>query len=710
MTLLGKIRQKSWLLVGFIVIALASFLINPETIEKMLGKDPNVFGEVNGEKITREEYFDTLLMMQNEAQQQGRSLDGLEEEAWQSVIQAKLIKQEFEKMGLTLTDDYFWNQLPLDPLFAQDPNFKSEDFKKEIEKLRETGKVEEYNNWLRYRKVIEARMMARQVFANINAGITTNKKEVEEIIKRTDELANIDFVRIGYEEFAKKNPVKVSTQDLADYIKKHPVAFKMPESRNLGIVYFRAVPTEADEAVVLAEVNKLYNEGIEGANGVESFKNNKNDSLFVLTHSDFPFTPHYLTREQLPMGIRDQIAGASVGQTFGPYKENNYFVASKLLDKKSLDSINSKHILIAYKGLPTVQGEAQNRSKDEAKKLAEQITNEVKANPAKFNEYLNLSADGSSADGGNVGWTTTAQPRFVPEFQNFLEKNPKGAVGLVESQFGFHIINITEKKSGGATYKVANLVKEIRPSDETTNKIHSQSTAFAQKVQGKGFNDFQNLAVKENYNFQNPKMVQRFQSLGLGTDKDADILRWAYEKDRKKGDTEMFTTASGDRIIVYINGKQSEGLADPELVREQIESLVKNQLLAKQIVEKINAQKATSLDQVAKLFGANKESAQINMFSPILGMAMEPKVAGASFGLAKGKVSKPIQGNSGVFVVLNKGIEVNKQGGDAKQIQQSLVQQNMSIFPQAYMMSLQQNANIKDYRLDVYDRVNNAHQ
>ena len=134
MTLLGKIRQKSWLLLGFIVIALASFLINPDTIEKIFSKDPNIFGEVNGEKITREEYFDALMMLQQQAQQQGIPTTGLEEQAWQSVVQSKLIKQEFDKLGLKLTEEFFWNQLPTDPLFAQDPNFKAEDFKKEIEK------------------------------------------------------------------------------------------------------------------------------------------------------------------------------------------------------------------------------------------------------------------------------------------------------------------------------------------------------------------------------------------------------------------------------------------------------------------------------------------------------------------------------------------------------------------------------------------------
>ena len=275
---------------------------------------------------------------------------------------------------------------------------------------------------------------------------------------------------------------------------------------------------------------------------------------------------------------------------------------------------------------------------------------------------------------------------------------------MVESQYGYHIINITDRKPGAMSYKVANLVKEIKASNATTDKLHAQSTSFAQQIQGKGFNEFVNVAKKNNYNFQNPKLVQRFQGQLLGTDKDAEILKWAFDKKREKGQSEMFTTANGDRIVVYLNGKQSEGLVDPEAVREQIEPIVKNQLLAKEIGKKISTAKAQDLATIANLFGVSKESGQINLLSPVLGGAVEPKVAGAAFAIGKDKISKPIDGNAGVYVVVNKGVAVNKQdAGDLKQLQQQLMQQNSNVFPQAFMRSLQNNADIKDYRIQVYD-------
>ena len=143
-------------------------------------------------------------------------------------------------------------------------------------------------------------------------------------------------------------------------------------------------------------------------------------------------------------------------------------------------------------------------------------------------------------------------------------------------------------------------------------------------------------------------------------------------------------------------------------MREQIEPIVKNQLLAKEIIKKISAVKAQDLGAIANLFGVSKESGQINLLNPIIGGAIEPKVAGAAFGAGKNKVSQPIQGNSGVYVVINKGVNVNKQPGSVKDITQALVQQNAGIFPQAFMRSLQNSADIEDYRIEVYNTANSG--
>jgi len=715
MAILGQIRSRPWLLMGVIALALLAFLVNPDSIDKVFGKNPDVLGKVNGEKITREEFNDQLFVLQQQAEQQGQPKNGLEEQAWQLLVQSKLIKQQFEKMGFEMTDDYFWNQIQYDQMFAQQKqffdekgNFKTQELKKQIEDMK-AASPEGYNQWLKTRKSIEYRLMARQVFANVSTGITTGKKEAEELMRERDQLADIDFVKVDYAAYLQKNNIKVTTEDLANYIKQHPVMFKAEESRNIGIVYFPSQPSPADDAAAQKEINKLFSLGSDASGGSENFQNTKNDSMFIMANSDMPFNPQYLKPNQLPQTIQAQLPTAAIGQTFGPYKEQNFYVVSKLLDKKTSDSTLSRHILIAFKGSPA--GEGVTRSKEQAKKLADSIGAIVKANPGKFTEFLKLSNDPSSAaQGGSLGWTTPETP-FVPEFLKYLSENPKGATGVVETQFGYHIINIEDKKPGAMAYKVANLVKAIKPSDATEAEVNKKASRFVQQVQGKSFNDFVNIAKKANYQFSNPKQAKRFdgQLQGLGTDKDPEILAWAFDKKREKGDTELFTVdGTGDKIVVYLNGKQEKGTADPESVRDQIEVVVKNKLAAKQISEKIG--KAGNLDQIAKQFGTTKQSAQVNLLNPSVAGSMEPKVAGAAFGVKKGQLSKPVEGGTGVYVLIKKNEITNKQPGDLKQFTESVTQRNGGMFGQAWLKSLQDNSDIEDYRIEIWNKLGSQQQ
>ncbi len=710
MAILGEIRKRSWLLLGVIALGLLAFLFNADTFDKIFEKNPNVFGTVNGEDITRDEFNDQLFIMQQQAQQQGQPTKGLEEQAWQILVQSKLIKQQFEKTGLTLSDETFWSQLQYDPIFAQNQqyfdekgNFKLKEIRSEIEKSQATN-PENYAFWLKNRKAMEYRMMARMLFGNVTAGITTSKKEAELMVKFRDQVANIDFVKVDYLEFSKKNNIKVTTQDLADYIKLHPTRFKATASRNIAYAYFPAAPSASDDAATLNEINKLFLKGTDASNGAENFQNTTNDSMFVELNSDIPFIPQYVSPEQLPQGLKDKIATATIGQTFGPYKEQSLYVVSKLLDKKTSDSTLSKHILIAYKG---AERSTATRTKEAAKKTADSLLAVIKADPAKFAEGLKLSDEPNAVErNGSVGWTTPAS-QFAPGYLSFLANNAKGTTGLQETAFGYHIINIEDKKSGAMTYKIAHLAKNIKASDKTENQVLTQATRFIQQTQGKSFNQFKNLAEKNKYRFDNPKTVGRFQGTlpGIGTDKDAEVIAWAFDKKREIGDTDIFTVeGTGDRIVAYVVGKQDEGLADPETVRDQIEPIVKNKVLAKKILEKINAGKYSSLDQAAKAFGTTKASATVNVFNPSVNGAMEPRVAGAAFGVAVNKLSQPVEGMTGVYLVVKKSVTTNKMAGDIKQITESITQQNSQQFTGSFLKSLQDNAKINDYRIEVWDK------
>lgn len=701
MAVLSEIRKRPWILMGVIALALLAFLINPSSLQKAFGTNPNILGKVNGDEITRDEFNQQLTMLQNQAQSQGQPTAGLEEQAWQSLVQSKLIKQQFDKLGLKMTDDFFWNQIQYDPMFAQNPqyfdakgNFKVTELKKQIEQLRTSGKAQEYNQWLNIRKSIEYRIMARQVLGNVVGAITTSKPEASLLLKNRDQVADISYVKIDYAAYAQKHPVKVTTKDLADFIKKHPIAFKTEAARNIAVAYFPATPSANDDSLALKQLNQLYK------TDEENFTNTKNDSLFVEINSEAPVKYQYVSIQDVPQEAQEFVKSASVGQYFGPYKSGEKYYVTKLEGKT--EATLPKHILISYAGTDVAkQYPSIKRTKEQAKKLADSIAAAVKADPNKFNEFVGLSADVNSArQGGLLQWAVAGHSGMVKPFADWIDSNPKDAVGVVETQFGYHII-VNQNKM--PVYKIANLAKDITASKNTQDKIYADANKFIQSVQGKSFNDFSNLAKKGNYIFLNPKQVNRFQGAipGLGTDKDDAVLAWAFDKKTNRGDTNIFTTSDGGYIVVCLNGKQEAGLSDPETVRDRIEDIVKNEIIGKQISEQIKNAKAGSLEKVASMFGVTVQEGQINILNPSIGNAMEPKVAGAAFGVEKGHLSMPVEGNTGVFVLVRKNITENKQPGDVEQIIQMVNQQGAQMFSQSLMKSLENSADIKDYRIEV---------
>ena len=97
MSITASIRKRPWLLLGMVAIGLLAFLVNPDSFEKMFGKNPNILGKVNGVEITRDEFNDQLSLLQQ--QSQGQPQQGLEEQA-ANLVQSKLIEQQFDKMGV----------------------------------------------------------------------------------------------------------------------------------------------------------------------------------------------------------------------------------------------------------------------------------------------------------------------------------------------------------------------------------------------------------------------------------------------------------------------------------------------------------------------------------------------------------------------------------------------------------------------------------
>ena len=154
---------------------------------------------------------------------------------------------------------------------------------------------------------------------------------------------------------------------------------------------------------------------------------------------------------------------------------------AKLIDTSNRpDSLKASHILVTYQGTGVSQ---TTRTKDQAKNRADSIFNEIKRNRSKFSELAtSLSDDGSVAENkGDLGWFLDGQ--MVYPFNQAVLDGKVGDIVQVESQFGFHIVEITGKTQPIKKARIAIIDRVIEPSTRTIQEIYAKQCQFAKEKQ-----------------------------------------------------------------------------------------------------------------------------------------------------------------------------------------------------------------------------------
>ena len=290
---------------------------------------------------------------------------------------------------------------------------------------------------------------------------------------------------------------------------------------------------------------------------------------------------------------------------------------------------------------------------------------------------------------------------FAKEFADFLLNEKGETKKVLKTQFGWHYIEILEKKNPQPAYKIAYLAKEILASDETVNAANAAAT----KISGQARDTAAlNKYVKQNgiqkIDFPTPVKESDYQIGGL---QDArSIVKWAYEA--KEGEVSEPFNIGDQYVVAVVNKKVKEGLPDVRTARPLVESFVRNKKKAEIIKKKLGT--PASLEAAAALYqrpvqSAGADSTLTFNAAIINGVGTEPKIAGAAFNKDyQTKISPAIEGNTGVFII--KVDKINTKPQDAPEIVAQMMSMKVSQLAQAAagksFDALKKQSTIKDKR------------
>jgi peptidyl-prolyl cis-trans isomerase D len=197
---------------------------------------------------------------------------------------------------------------------------------------------------------------------------------------------------------------------------------------------------------------------------------------------------------------------------------------------------------------------------------------------------------------------------------------------------------------------LATVAQKIEASEATSDKAFTQATKLEMDVADKDFNKVaKEMGLTVTPAVSVKAMDENFGPLG----NQRAIVRWAFEKDSKDGSVKRFEVANVGHVIAKVKSIDNSGLVPVAQVRPYVEPILKNKKKAEMLKAKMNG---SSLEAIAKATGSSVQQAtNVTLENPVLtgGVGQEPKVVGNAFALSANKVSAPIEGVTGVYVVKN---------------------------------------------------------
>lgn len=702
MAAIGTLRNKmGGILIVVLVIAMVSFLFMD--IGGSGGQTQQYVAEIaviNGEPVSTVEFnnrFDLNLNNYRNQSQQARVSDEerntVRQNTYDELVQERLLKQVFEKTGILVTGKEYAdmltgkNQHPtVKSSFSDESgNFSQAQFDEFIRTLdidqpgSEPGaKRKSWENFERF--LLQDRLTTK--YRNlVSKGLTIPSWLVEAEMNKDMQQVSFDYIFLPYRDIADAE-ISVTDEELKKHIQENAKEFKRDESIDLKLVAFNINPSSED----VIKVKNLIEQK------TDEWATSKNDSIFIRLNSEVPFNNAYQSREEFEGDIEDDLFESEKGTIFGPFEDDNSFVSYKLLDKKMIaDSLKARHLLISAEKI-TSQEEYGNAValRDS---LFDLITNKgvalVTLTPTFSDD------DANKFDGGDLG--TIQQGMMVKPFNDMIfYKMKEGDVKMVETEFGFHIVEVYSSKPTTEAVKVAELRKNIYPSDETQRAIYQTASSFAGNHRDRAA-----FESAEGVKVLNAETVskERFTITQIPGNA-RELIKWSFNN--KEGVVSAPFSIGDAYVVAMVDKKRKEGVASLDEVRFIVEADVIKQKKAVQLKMKaIGSDLATIASSTSKSIGAASGLSFKNV--NISGVGNEPKVVGAALGLESNQLSTPIAGNAGVFVVKTTNKTENQASlGGGDNFKQSIRSNWRSVISSGLTESLKESAEIKDNRFEIF--------
>ena len=708
MATLEKIRNKAGLLILVVGLALFAFIIGDflRSGSTYFRQSQEVIAEVGGEVIKIQEYQQRIEEMSDMYKMQTgqnslpeEAMSNLREQVFENMVREIVIADQTDKLGLTVSSEELFDMVQgenISPMIQQMQIFVNPqtgqfdktallEFLKRIESPQAATSADLQQAkkfWLFWEKNMKQQRLEQKYATLLSKAIVVNPIDAKEIFDESAVNSDIEYVMQSYASIP-DSTIEVSKSEIEKLYNKRKELYKQKEGKVIKYIAVDILPSQEDYDNISKDIESLRDE----------FKSSANVAELVNENSEIPYMDAYFSVNAFDSDpdLKQFITTCEKGDVHGPLLIDNKYRMFKLVDKITApDSVLVSHIMLA--------------NTDAAKTQA--LADSLKTVLSKGGNFTELaekySVDQSSKNGGELGWFTeiTALRSVGEDFKNAIFSAPINEVVVVKSNYGTHLVKVTDKTANVQKYKVADIDMAVTPSSKTYSKIYNDLNQFLSKNETP---EKIEAAVKDAGYDLSSNVTVNADNQTLGNIKNSrQVIRWAFKED--KGALSEIFECDDKFVVAFVQGTLKDGYRSLASVKPMLETEIRNEKKADKIAADLTSKGATSMQQYAEAMNGRVDSVKFVNFATtrISGVGIEPKLNAYVAVAEVDKISEPVKGNNGVYVfkVYNREKDA-KEYNEADEIK-NLNAQNAYRFSFQAIQELINKSDIKDTRIRYY--------